>query len=1064
MLLDKPESSDIRFGHTVVSDWLADEIKKAPKRSRLALTGGLGTGKSTILKAAIDKLKGEDSSIKTAYVDVWKLDKESVRRSAILKIAKDLRPDDYKTIEAIKESAYGTRVENVKPKLFNIYWNPAGIFFAVVIGLIIFGVSLAALNLIPSAPDSRNDITKYLVSFIIGALGVLFKLMDKSVVSIQKTISKSPMVGAEEFEECLKEILSSGKIRENKKIIIFDNIDRASPSSSRAILSGISAFFDHSEKDTDVVIVVPFDPSCLKGDTSGERPLLDDCEKMFDAIIPLPKITSEDLTDFALDQLKDALKGFSYKENQLQDLAYLVSFSPYRSPREIKHMVNQLTSRLNLARSLETKSDSRLQTGSTLLPDGAVTSHPECLLKFLICEKIYPHFTETLVSEGLDVAKSFEADSESALIQSLEPITKDSLLGFLQATLGIPKTPPQSAAVFLYMKGPDQVLAIPSGQAISDAIYMGDGEKLKNVILPSEGTPVAHKDITSVLQYHRKKFARNSQALKNSIRAIYSGMAEVQKIEKSLAVEICEVLNLVPDILTEISPKWLNTITSDFLEVNPVSKVWKTLDAEFKKVIASIEDLKKPATVLWLSDYLVSIHQQDNGKERSGIGNSKIPLQVLLDKNVHEAIGDKYPSTYATDEDTLLAAKSYLTQSDKQLDDFVSNRFKDCGDTEGLETKYQELAGAWNTSAKAWLKSKDTQADAENLSSILFYWPTKSAKAKPSLETIKNWIVGQAAALNQKSSAGFAADVLDICIALYKNGTPADSNINGIIHHALSVINEDGLKALIDRYSDANTVWETLLPQANPQLLQAVDRNKFFAEAIHVESPLLKPIVTGFSGLNLKEALLDALLDVDVIPNIEAEIKELYKHCSSSLRPKVIKVFIKYKVDAATMTTMLDLFVSNPDSSNDNVIAEARLLSDTLKKHATDFAITTLTANTNPWTDKETRILGWVHLSIDDVLEATLKDFIDRVIERGSQNGAGDAVKNYCTDQILKIWEQGHGFTEKSFKILKKSAATEFSNRLSALADKHDVKDGLVANLIGNVKDMVMGETETVNE
>jgi hypothetical protein len=71
-----------------------------------------------------------------------------------------------------------------------------------------------------------------------------------------------------------------------------------------------------------------------------------------------------------------------------------------------------------------------------------------------------------------------------------------------------------------------------------------------------------------------------------------------------------------------------------------------------------------------------------------------------------------------------------------------------------------------------------------------------------------------------------------------------------------------------------------------------------------------------------------------------------------------------------------------------------------------------------------------------------------------------DTVKNYCTGQILKIWEQGHGFTEKSFKILKKSAATEFSSRISSLADKHNIKDNVVTNLIGSLKDMVTGETE----
>lgn len=1060
-LHDKPESSDIRFGHTIVSNWLADEIKKAQTPIRLALTGELGTGKSTILKFALDTLTKEDSNIKIAYVDVWKLDKESVRRSAILKIAKDLRPDDYKTIEEIKESAYGTRVENAKPKLFNIYWSKPGIFFAIFIGLIIYAITMKTFDILASGTQAGGvPAIKHAISLVVAFLGVLFKLLDKSIINIQKTISKAPMVGAEEFEECLEAILSSPKLKKSKTILVFDNIDRASPASSRAILSGISAFFDHSEKNANVIIIVPFDPSCLRGDVNGERPLLDDCEKMFDAIIPLPKLTSEDLSDFALDHLKKSLTGFTYTEEQLQDLAYLVSFSPYRSPREIKHMVNQLMSRLNLAKSLETKKDLRLQTDSTLLPAGAITTHPECLLKFLICEKIYPRFTETLVTQGLDVAKTFEADPNSALMKSLDRQTTISLTEFLHATMGIPKTPPQSAAAFLYMKGPDQVLTIPSGQAISDAIYMGDGEKLKNVIFPLNSNPVSHKDIASVIQYHRKKYAKNTQALKNSTRAITVGMTNVVKFEKPLSLEFCEVLNLIPEVLINISPNWLDSVTNEYLEVSSVSKVWKTADSEFKKLITSEEDISKDNVTKWLVEYFVSVYNQNGGKERSNLNGIKLPLNVLIDEAIYEVLGEDYPSVFASDESTLIAVKSYFSKDEKMYHSFVSQRFSHCRNKDGIEIVFSEIAELWKSSVDIWLNSKDADFDGNKFSNVAYYWPTKSEKALPYMVQLKDWVVSQAGRFNQKSNAGFSVDVIDICIAFYANALPADGNINGIINHSLSVINEKGLNTLFSRYNNPNSVWKLLAPHSTHQLVQAFDRNNYFKDALNIESPLLRNITANFANFNSKNALLDALLDIEVIPVILEDINTYYNSCNSDLRPKLIKLLIKYQVEESILKQVLDLFVATPDEANSNVITEVENLSDSIKKHSTDIAINFLNTNINPWTEKEVRILEWVHLAIEEVLDANLKDFLDRVIDRGSQNGISDIVRKNCTDHVLKMWEKDHGFSEKSFKILKKSAHSEFDERLFFLAKRHNIQESFLEKA-GNALEKVLGLEES---
>lgn len=1058
-LHDKPESSDLRFGHTVVSDWLAEEISKAQSPIRIAITGGLGTGKSTILKAALDKLKSEDKKIKTSYVDVWKLDKESVRRSAVIKIAKDLRPKDYKGIDEIKESAYGTRVENTKPKLFNVYLSWPGLLFSLFIGALIYFTVLKTFDLIVTDGADGNVVVKHLVSLVFGLLGSLSKLLDKSIINVQRTVSKSPMVGAEEFEECLHAILDSSELKNSKTILVFDNIDRASPSSSRAILAGISAFFDHSDKAKNVIIIVPFDPSCLKDDNMGERPLLDDCEKMFDAIIPLPKLTLEDLSDFAYDHLKKSLASFSYKEEQLRDLAYLVSFSPYRSPREIKHMVNQLMSKLSLARSLETKKDGRISADATLLPIGAITQHPECLLKFLICEKIYPEFTENLVENGLDVTKAFEADQEMPLIKNLAPIVAKNLTGFLQATIGIPKNPPQSAAAFLYMKGPDQVVSIPSGQAISDSIYMGDGEKLKTVVFHGGKKIVSDEDITSVIRYHRKKYAKNTQAIKNCIRALTGGLSEVDKFEKSLALEFCEILNLVPDTLREISPAWLGKVTNEFLETSSVNRVWKTIDAEFKASI-NPESIKQPEVLKWASECFVTACGQTNGLKRSMLNEMKLPLALLTEKNVVAALGDDYPEKYSTVVDTLTAVKLYLTEENGEKEDaynsFVSSTFSDCKDENGSENLYKEITELWQSKCNAWLTSKDSDQTAEKFSNVAIFWPTTS-KGKPFLEQLKDWFVANAAVCNKKSSAGFSQDILDICAAFYMNGIAADGNINGIIHHALSQINSEGLKALIKRYQNQNSIWKAFLPHAKDQLIQAIDRNKFYKEILIVDSPIAKPIAASFQSITQKDIFLEALASSEILFDVKEEVKSFYTHCSGESRLKLLAVFQKYEIEDSVVKSAVESFITAPDKSNLAIIAYHQVQDSPLKLDFTNFAISHLVANAGNWNEKECAILEWVHLAADEVTDATLKDFIDRAIERGLQNGANDTVKKNCTDQILRLWEANHAFTEKSFKILKKSAPSDFDSRIESLAEKHNIKEGLL-EMAGSAIDKVLGK------
>lgn len=1059
-LHDKPESTDIRFGHTIVSDWLAEEISKATPPVRFALTGGLGTGKSTVLKAALEKLKTTDPSIQTAYVDVWKLDKESVRRSAIIKIAKDLRPDDYKGIDEIKESAYGTKTENSKPALFNVHWNLPGILFSAFIGLIIYIVVKETLDLASSGPKATEGI-KHGIAILFGLLGVLGKLLEKSIINIQRTVTKAPMVGAEEFEECLTAILSSKKIKKNKTIIVFDNIDRAAPSSSRAILAGISAFFDHSEKETKVIMIVPFDPSCLKDEKNGERPLLDDCEKMFDAIIPLPRLTSEDLTDFAFDQLKKSLSSFSYSEDQFKNLAYLVSFSPFRSPREIKHMVNQLMSKLTLARSLETKSDTRLQSQATLLPNGTITFQPECVLKLLICEKIYPSFTEEIVATGFELGRAFEAETDSPYTKSLDEQTSRKLSEFLHATMGIPKSPPQSASPFLYMKGPDQVISIPSGQALTDALYMGDGEKLRAICFDSEGKQVvSSEDISSVIKFHKKKFSKNTQALKNCSRAFMLAFSERRSLDRSLAIEYSEVLCLIPDSIREVSPAWLSKLTYDHLSLAPVIKLWKLMDAEFIS-LSKLDAALAPGKLKWASECFVELLKQPDGAKRAGLANYTLPLKLMTTQAVVEALGDKYPENYLAKHDILSAVKLYLSSFEVKLEaafqKIVEAKFRSIEDQGEIEKDFQEISELWKVKLDEWLNSKDPDFSLEKCIFVSYYWPIKSEKGKPHFENMRNHFSAKVQAIYTKINSGLRVDPIDLGLTFILNKLTSDSNINGVFSTALGSIKSDELKDLSERYSSPLNVWNTLDSNASDGLVQAVDRLDYFDEIAIDGSTLVIRLAQTFKTLNKKQAYLRSLLKTDVRFDIQALLMDFHTHCVGESRADLIDVLAKYFEGYELQTSAMEHFIQHPDDSIDSLLVKIKSFPADQKQHLVTFTMNKLSANNTGWDKNSSDMLSWILLAPEEITDATLKDFIDRIVERGVQTGVDENVRAKSTEVVLQLWNDGHGFSEKTFKILKRAALEKFDQKIITIGEKYGVKENIIEKA-GNVIDKVLGD------
>lgn len=1057
LLHDRPESADIRFGHKTVSDWLAKKIQSLKPPFRLAITGGLGTGKSTILQEAIEQIR-KQKNIAVSYVDIWKLDKESVRRSALLRIAKDLIKDPKEELK-LRESLYGTFSEASYVRPFRKAIDTTGFWISL---SLLAGVGILTYAILSSMAGTSQEPWwwKALISFGVSAASLAVRLLEKSFVHIQRTFNRAPMVGAEEFEEGLQKIVDSPKISGKQIIIVFDNIDRASPESSKAILAGISAFFDHSghDRERNVLIIVPYDPSSLRKMQEDGRAVLDDCEKMFDAIIPLPKLTAEDLTDFAYGKLKDALADFAYNEETLSNLAWLASVSPYKSPREIKHMVNQLLSKLTLAKATESSRENRLQTDATLLLAGTVTNEPDTLFKVLICEKILPDFTEVVVSNGIELKDAFDPSAESPFMQMLSSKNEKEqleLASFLQASLGVPKEPPSSASPFLYMKGPDQILAIPAGLVVTDALSMGDGDKIKSTLgsMGDGKSPVSQKDIAAIVAHFRKN-RKNPQAIKNCVRALHSGLDSIEKFEKALAHEMCETVIRVPDILMQLSPAFIFRYTKDAFELNSVQKLWKLMDESFKGSLSK-ESQSVPQVKKWCEEFLAALFVQNEGLKRSGI--DKLPLSLVLSDAVKNGLGDSYPGKFCSPQDVIEGVKLYLSETDSEKEDRLSNIVSSAWSTvtsfEGIDSSFQEISALWQKQCENWFKEKGPSKVSEKLSMVVFFWPKGNKNAEQILNQLRDWIAQKLGQFHTKANQGFSSEALDIGLAFYKAGYVSDGNIDSILQHSLGTLNRENFETLRSYYSDLDShVWKPLQTRAKEQLFSAVDRTKTF-DLLVKDKPegLISRFSAEYSKCNSKKEFLDALINSDVKSEDIESIFDQFKNTTGDARAPMVKL-ASAKCPEEKIESMLIEFATKPDSSNQEVFDAAKELPLKTRAKVCDTVVDRLMALQAAWSDKESNTFKWTDLAADQLTNLKVKEVAERALDKGVQNGTSNTCKLACTTTILDLWTGNHGFDERNFKILRRVADDQFSGRLADLAVKYNVKDTLADKVVDLVE------------
>lgn len=110
---------------SVYAENLVKVIENTPKDKvfTIGVFGGWGTGKSSIIRTAQDKIENAHSDVKFITYDAWKYTNDSFRRMFLLKIQKELR---MRQTEEMSRFYQSETAEAEPKKTLSAYKGPLG--------------------------------------------------------------------------------------------------------------------------------------------------------------------------------------------------------------------------------------------------------------------------------------------------------------------------------------------------------------------------------------------------------------------------------------------------------------------------------------------------------------------------------------------------------------------------------------------------------------------------------------------------------------------------------------------------------------------------------------------------------------------------------------------------------------------------------------------------------------------------------------------------------------------------------------------------------------------------
>ena len=296
LLSDSPATDDAFGPHDRLAQTIADLVGSDQAGTTIALEGGWGSGKSTVVNLLEAKLENRPN-IRLVVFDAWAHQGDPLRRTFLESTMTSLEPwihdkDDWNE-RRLQLSARRTRTNEERTPLFTSW----GKFLAFIVLLVPVGLALASVNLLTDAPSWTRNLLVALGGFLaaapIGTILVRFLWLATKRLryritgrphaekestdtwailtgqAITKTVTdsfESPNPTSVEFHQTFADLLDDALREPDKRLVlVLDNLDRVEPTDALAMWSTLQTFLQHGEHKKPpwldrLWLIIPYDP------------------------------------------------------------------------------------------------------------------------------------------------------------------------------------------------------------------------------------------------------------------------------------------------------------------------------------------------------------------------------------------------------------------------------------------------------------------------------------------------------------------------------------------------------------------------------------------------------------------------------------------------------------------------------------------------------------------------------------------------------------------------------------------------------------------------------------
>jgi len=527
-----------RFKHPGIAETLKDIVLNCPLPFTIGLFGRWGTGKSTIAKFLKIKLSGEKDKIAPVDFDVWKHEKDSLRRQFLLTLEKQLKTlevldKNYKLdprVTASTSRGFEGKIKISKEKLGQ---------FCLPIGAILLALSIIGIRIYQVAPEIFPS---YLFSFVmsfftVGTVLVLFQIGSQVITAETETLSYDRFKDPDQFEDEFEKLINDVEI--DRVLIIFDNLDRATHKIAVELLSTIKTFLEPKTKKC--VFLIQCDEDAIKKhlesvylkneNVKSKNKTFDADEflrKFFNTTVKIPPFIDADLEEYTTELLKKT-KIEVFDNNP--DLVSVITQAFRENPRQIKQFINTLLSHYLMALEREFGSD-------PIILSGTITGNPAFLAKFLIIRQEWPDFYRAIVD---DPKKIDDYSSKDADIKN-----------FMGGT-SIIKT--DNIRAFIYLKQSARRLRLPGdiGDDLEIALVDNRADDVIKLIKELKTKGVKDNEVTDFIKELIQENKEKQQNLVNIINLTARSRKETGlELQKTFCEEVAKISGstLLPQLHT----------------------------------------------------------------------------------------------------------------------------------------------------------------------------------------------------------------------------------------------------------------------------------------------------------------------------------------------------------------------------------------------------------------------------------------------------------------------------------------------------------------------------------